>query len=86
MEAQEEDEDEKDEGEVRRKGAKDDGNQGQKIVIVGLHNQQPQANCSVPAILQCSCFQHLNIQQPKLHCWEIVPTVLALFTLQFLVT
>lgn len=37
-EAQEEDEEDEDEGGVRR-GAKDDGNQGQKIVIVGLHNQ-----------------------------------------------
>uniref|UniRef100_A0A3B4TGI0 Fibrous sheath CABYR-binding protein-like n=1 Tax=Seriola dumerili TaxID=41447 RepID=A0A3B4TGI0_SERDU len=35
----EEDEDEEDERGVRRRGAKDDGNQGQKIVIVGLHNQ-----------------------------------------------
>lgn len=34
----EEDEDD-DEGEVRQKEAKDDGNRGQKIVIVGLQNQ-----------------------------------------------
>lgn len=40
VEAQEEeDEDDKDEEGVRRRGTKDDGNQGQKIVIVGLHNQ-----------------------------------------------
>uniref|UniRef100_A0AAQ5Z3T1 Aspartyl beta-hydroxylase/Triadin domain-containing protein n=1 Tax=Amphiprion ocellaris TaxID=80972 RepID=A0AAQ5Z3T1_AMPOC len=32
-------EDDEDEGAVRRRGAKDDGNRGQKIVIVGLHNQ-----------------------------------------------
>uniref|UniRef100_A0A3P8SKL2 Aspartyl beta-hydroxylase/Triadin domain-containing protein n=1 Tax=Amphiprion percula TaxID=161767 RepID=A0A3P8SKL2_AMPPE len=32
-------EDDEDEGSVRRRGAKDDGNRGQKIVIVGLHNQ-----------------------------------------------
>lgn len=41
VEAQEEEEDEEDEDEggVRRRGTKDDGNRGQKIVIVGLHNQ-----------------------------------------------
>lgn len=39
VEAQEEDEEDKDEEGVRRRGAKDDGNPGQKIVIVGLHNQ-----------------------------------------------
>ncbi|GAA6229444.1 aspartyl/asparaginyl beta-hydroxylase-like isoform X4 [Lates japonicus] len=39
VEAQEEDEGDEDETGVRRRGAKDDGNQGQKIVIVGLHNQ-----------------------------------------------
>lgn len=33
-----EDEDD-DEGRARRRGMKDSGNQGQKIVIVGLHNQ-----------------------------------------------
>lgn len=38
-EAQEDDEEDEDEGGVRRRGAKDDGNRGQKIVIVGLHNQ-----------------------------------------------
>lgn len=38
MDAQEEDEEDEDEGGVRR-GAKDDGNPGQKIIIVGLHNQ-----------------------------------------------
>lgn len=37
VEEREEDEEEE-EGGVRRR-AKDDGNQGQKIVIVGLHNQ-----------------------------------------------
>lgn len=39
LEAQEEDEEDEDEDRVRRRGAKDDGNQGQKIVIVGLQNQ-----------------------------------------------
>lgn len=39
MDAQEEDEEDEDEGGVIRRGAKDDGNPGQKIVIVGLHNQ-----------------------------------------------
>ncbi|XP_018535171.1 aspartyl/asparaginyl beta-hydroxylase isoform X3 [Lates calcarifer] len=39
VEAQEEDEGDEDERGVRRRGARDDGNQGQKIVIVGLHNQ-----------------------------------------------
>lgn len=41
MDTQEEDEEDEDEDEggVRRRGAKDDGNLGQKIVIVGLHNQ-----------------------------------------------
>uniref|UniRef100_A0A3Q3JVA0 Aspartyl beta-hydroxylase/Triadin domain-containing protein n=1 Tax=Monopterus albus TaxID=43700 RepID=A0A3Q3JVA0_MONAL len=38
LEEEEHSEDE-DEGGVRRRAAKDDGNQGQKIVIVGLHNQ-----------------------------------------------
>lgn len=37
VEEQEEDEADDDEGGLIR--AKDDGNQGQKIVIVGLHNQ-----------------------------------------------
>lgn len=37
--AQEEDEEDEDEGGVRTRGAKDDRHQGQKIVIVGLHNQ-----------------------------------------------
>jgi len=32
-------EDDEDEGEVIRRRAKDDENRGQKIVIVGLHNQ-----------------------------------------------
>ncbi|KAM6919154.1 aspartyl/asparaginyl beta-hydroxylase [Xenentodon cancila] len=35
----EQEEDDEDEGEVRQRGAKDDENRGQKIVIVGLHNQ-----------------------------------------------
>lgn len=39
VEAQEEDEEDEDERGVRRRGTKDDGNRGQKIVIVGLHNQ-----------------------------------------------
>ncbi|KAK5859355.1 hypothetical protein PBY51_020918 [Eleginops maclovinus] len=38
-EAQEEDEEDEDERGVRKRGANDNGNQGQKIVIVGLHNQ-----------------------------------------------
>lgn len=36
---EEEDEEDEDEGRFRKRGAKDDGNQGQKIIIVGLHNQ-----------------------------------------------
>lgn len=39
MDVQEEDEEDEEEGGVRRRGAKEDGNKGQKIVIVGLHNQ-----------------------------------------------
>ena len=35
----EDDDDDDDESGIRRRGAKDDGKQGQKIVIVGLHNQ-----------------------------------------------
>lgn len=38
MEMQDDEEDEDERG-IRRQGAKDNGNQGQKIVIVGLHNQ-----------------------------------------------
>lgn len=37
--AQEEDEEEEDEGGANVKGAKDHASRGQKIVIVGLHNQ-----------------------------------------------
>lgn len=37
--AQEDDEEEDDEGGANVKGTKDDANRGQKIVIVGLHNQ-----------------------------------------------
>ncbi|XP_014874807.1 aspartyl/asparaginyl beta-hydroxylase isoform X9 [Poecilia latipinna] len=39
MNGQKENEEEEDEEEVRQRGAKDDGNKGQKIIIVGLHNQ-----------------------------------------------
>lgn len=39
MGVQEEDEEEEDEGGANIKGTKDDANRGQKIVIVGLHNQ-----------------------------------------------
>lgn len=39
LEAQEEDEEDEDEERDRRKGAKENGNQGQTIVIVGLQNQ-----------------------------------------------
>ncbi|KAF0047463.1 hypothetical protein F2P81_001096 [Scophthalmus maximus] len=39
VEVQEEDEEDEDEGGARLRRAKDNGNQGQKIVIVGLHNQ-----------------------------------------------
>ncbi|MED6293384.1 hypothetical protein CHARACLAT_010031 [Characodon lateralis] len=39
MKGHEVDEEDEDEEEVRQRGAKDDGNKGQKIVIVGLHNQ-----------------------------------------------
>lgn len=39
VEAQDEEEEDEDEGGVRTRGAKDDGNRGQRIVIVGLHNQ-----------------------------------------------
>lgn len=39
MGAQEDDEEEEDEGGANVKGTKDDADRGQKIVIVGLHNQ-----------------------------------------------
>lgn len=39
MRVQEDDEEEEDEGGVNVKGTKDDATRGQKIVIVGLHNQ-----------------------------------------------
>uniref|UniRef100_A0A3Q3G5V7 Aspartyl beta-hydroxylase/Triadin domain-containing protein n=1 Tax=Labrus bergylta TaxID=56723 RepID=A0A3Q3G5V7_9LABR len=39
LEAREEDEEDEDEDRVRRRDTKDDGSQGQKIVIVGLQNQ-----------------------------------------------
>lgn len=39
MGVQEEDEEEEDEGRANIKGTKDDADRGQKIVIVGLHNQ-----------------------------------------------
>lgn len=39
MGVQEEDEEEEDEGRSNIKGTKDDADRGQKIVIVGLHNQ-----------------------------------------------
>lgn len=39
MKAHEEDNEDEDEEEVRQNEAKDDGNRGQRIVIVGLQNQ-----------------------------------------------
>lgn len=39
MGLQDDDEEDEDEGGTSIRGAKDDENQGQKIVIVGLHNQ-----------------------------------------------